>query len=242
MYDLTSFGLKEMIQSGKELRQAGTGANSLQQAAGHVADLLYECFSSGESGESCFTLVRCYKTHPLGDLPVAAQNIARSVLDDANPPPSMRCLVLLASRGDEPEWNSPETSVAHRVIPLPNARVVERAPMIARLIVEMGFEIEDVIHPEPEFLLDSERQPFHVFHVEEAAGSQYVPAQETFVVPYRVRSVVGFGGILPKGELFAVVLFSKVRISREKAALFRTLALNVKLAFLPFSKTRIFND
>jgi hypothetical protein len=241
MYDLKSFGLQEMIESGKELRRSASGASSMQQAANRVVDLFYDCFRMGETGESCCALVRCFKTHPLGGLPVAIQRVAGAILADPDPPPAMRCLVLLASRGDQPEWNSPELSAAHRVIPLPSARIVAQAPMIARLIVQMGLEIKDVVHPKPGFLLDSERQPFHVFHVEEAAGSEYVPAQEIFVIPYRVRSVVGFGGILPTGELFAVVLFSKVPVARETAALFRTLALSVKLAFLPFSGQRIFH-
>jgi hypothetical protein len=72
-------------------------------------------------------------------------------------------------------------------------------------------------------------------------ATEYIPAQE-FGVPYCVRSVVGFGGFLPPGELFAVVLFSRVPVSRDTAALFRALALRVRLAFLPFSITRIFND
>jgi hypothetical protein len=241
MYDLTSFGLPEMIESGKELRRTATGARSMRDAASRVVDLLYDCFRMGGTGGSCCALVRCFKTHPLGGLPVEIQGVAGAMLADADPPSSMRCLVLLATRGDKPEWNSPATSAAHRVIPLPSTRIVEQAPMIARLIVQMGLEIKDVVHPAPGFLLDSERQPFQVFHVEEAAGSEYVPAQETFVVPYRVRSVVGFGGILPTGELFAVVMFSKVPVSRETAALFRTLALSVKLAFLPFSGQRVFN-
>jgi len=242
MYDLKSFGLQEMIESGKELRKASDSVSSMQQAASRVVDMFYDCFRIGETGERCCALVRCFKTHPLGGLPGPVRRVASATLVKTDPPPSMRCLALLASRGDKPEWNSPESSAAHRVIPLPSARIVEQAPMIARLIVQMGLEIEDVVDPKPGFLLDSERQPFHVFHIEEAVGSEYIPAQKTFVVPYQVRSVVGFGGILPTGELFAVILFSKVHVSRETAALFRTLALSVKLAFLPFSGQRIFNE
>jgi light-regulated signal transduction histidine kinase (bacteriophytochrome) len=47
---------------------------------------------------------------------------------------------------------------------------------------------------------------------------------------------VGFGDLLPDGHLFAVVMFSKIPISRETAALFSHLSLSVKMALLPFVK------
>jgi hypothetical protein len=114
--------------------------------------------------------------------------------------------------------------------------------MIARMIVQMGIEVEEIVHPPPRFLLDSDRQPFHVFHVEDALGSEFVPDQETFVVPYGVRSVLGFGGLLPTGELFAFVLFARVPVSRDTAALFRTLALSTKLALLPYAGRQVFDN
>lgn len=69
-----------------------------------------------------------------------------------------------------------------------------------------------------------------------------MPAQEGFVLPYGVRSVLGFGGLLPGGDLFVVILFSRVPISREVADLFRPLALSAKLAVLPFTAGPIFTE
>lgn len=51
---------------------------------------------------------------------------------------------------------------------------------------------------------------------------------------------LGIGGLLSPGELFATVLFSRVPIARERADLYRTLALNVKVAVLPFAGSRVF--
>jgi hypothetical protein len=250
MYDLSSFGLKEMIESGKELRLAAQDATTMQEGAAHIVNLLYDRFESRSSaqtqdqptGQPSCALVRCFMTHPFATLPGPLKKIALTKLPTPEPLPSMRCLTLLASRGENPEWNSPATSLAHQVIPLPTAEIVEQAPMIARLIVQMGLTVKDLVHSQPGFLLDLDKQTFNVFHVEEALGSEFVPAQENFIIPYRVRSVVGFGGLLPSGELFAVVLFAKVSVSRETAALFRTLALSVKLALLPFAGRRVFNE
>jgi hypothetical protein len=60
------------------------------------------------------------------------------------------------------------------------------------------------------------------------------------VIPHGIRSVLGFGGVLPSGDLFAMILFSRVRIPREIAELFKTLSLNVKVALLPFVDRRVF--
>jgi len=89
-------------------------------------------------------------------------------------------------------------------------------------------------------MLDTEQSNFNVFHVPEAQGSPYVPAQKEFVIPYGVKSVVGFGGLLPTGDLFAVILFSRVHVPHESAQLFKTLALSTKLAMVSVAETRVF--
>ena len=75
-----------------------------------------------------------------------------------------------------------------------------------------------------------------VFHVEHAVGSPYIPAQQEFVIPFGIHSVLGFGGMLPSGNLFVVILFSKVHIPRETADMFKPLSLSVKLTVLPFEE------
>lgn len=76
------------------------------------------------------------------------------------------------------------------------------------------------------------------FHVEEAVGSQYIPDQE-FVSSRGIRSVLGFGGMVPTGHLFVVIVFSKARISLETALLFRAVALGVRMVLLPCLESKI---
>ena len=82
--------------------------------------------------------------------------------------------------------------------------------------------------------MDLAEKAYNVFYVPEAIGSQYVPVQEEFVIPFGIRSVLGFGGILPSGNLFAIIMFSRVRIEPDTAEMFKTLALSAKVAILPF--------
>lgn len=97
-----------------------------------------------------------------------------------------------------------------------------------------------MLRPDPAIIMDMEEKTYNVFHVPEAVGSPYIPAQNDFVIPYGVRSVVGFGGVLPTGDLYVVILFAKIPIPRATADRFKTLALNVKTAVAPFADKAVF--
>jgi signal transduction histidine kinase len=142
------------------------------------------------------------------------------------------CLTLAATAGEQAAWNDVRLSRDHRAIPLSTPKSVEQFPMIARLLDQLGVEVGGVIRPSPDFLISE--TDAGVFYVPEALGSPYIPAQDAFVIPFGIKSVVGFGGLLPDGRLFAVILFSKVAISRDVAELFGYLSLSTRMALLPY--------
>jgi hypothetical protein len=240
-YDLSRFSLGDMTRCGIELRRVGTDAASMEEVADRIVRYLYERLSdpSGQ-GKAC-ALARVFVTLPFGALEPEQQAFAQSVLGHAPESPGMKCLTLLATAGDEPAWNSRHTSAGHRALPLPSATAVARSPMIAQLIRQLGVEIATLLSSDGRLMVDKEQHSFNVFHVENAEGSPYIPAQAEFVRPHRIRSVLGFGGLLPTGELFATILFSRTHIPRDVADLFKTLALNVKVALLPFVDRRVFS-
>ncbi len=242
MHDLSNFRLPDTILASRELRDLGRNASTMEEAARNVVNFLYECFRTPQTGDPCWALVRCFITHRFTLLPADLRAIAASLMADKPITSDLCCLILLASRGDDPAWNSRHTSKDHQAIPLPTEEIVAQAPMIARLVHQMGMDVGQVIQPCRDLLVDLEQHTFNVFHVEDAVGSEYIPAQQTFVARYGVKSALGFGGVLPSGELFAVIMFAKVKINRETAELFKTLALSVKLALLPFAGDRIFEN
>ena len=180
------------------------------------------------------------ETHPHDGLSGELQQFASQMMGDVADSESIFCLTLLATAGDDPNWNILEKSERHRAIPLGSEQMVEQSPMISQLIKQFGIDVATVLKPNPDLLVDFEQTTFNVFHVPNARGSPFVPAQEQFVVSYGIQSVLGFGGMLPTGELFAVILFSKSDIPRETAELFRTLALSVKISMLPFVSRPLF--
>ncbi|MDD5673385.1 MAG: hypothetical protein PHC61_04425, partial [Chitinivibrionales bacterium] len=152
-----------------------------------------------------------------------------------------KCLTLLGTTGDNDAWKSRHDSKGHQTIPLPSEDVVNKIPMIRNLIKQLGLDIKTVIKPDPGIIQDLSENTFNIFLVPEAAGSSYILAQDTFVVPFNIKSVLGFGGLLPDGNIFAIIIFSKKTISEAVANQFKTLALAIKISLLPFLK-KVFTD
>ncbi len=242
-YSLDRFRLSVMTRCGAALRALGSGARAMDEVAEEIVRHLYERLVDDRTGERATALVRFYKTHPYGALDQETRRFARAISGGSPLSPNVKCLTLLASAGERPEWNSRTASVGHRAIPLSSDHLVRDSPMIAHLIRQFGIDVSSLVEPGPDLMMDAEQHNYNVFYVPEAAGSPLIPAQDDFVIPFGIRSVLGFGGLLPTGELFAVILFSKAHVSREAAVLFRTLSLSVKLAVLPFSAPeRTFRD
>lgn len=240
MYDLSRFSLSDMTRCGIELRSLGSGATSMEEVGQRSVRYLYEHLRQPDLSAPACALVRVFVTQPYGSLEDGQQDAARAILSEMQPTPTLKCLTLLASAGQEPPWNSRFESDGHKALPLPSEESVSRSPMIAQLIRQLGVDVGVLLGSDQRLVLDLDQHTFNVFHVPEAKGSSYIPAQREFVIPYSVSSVVGFGGLLPDGELFATILFSRVPVARAIADLFRPLALNLKLAMLPFVGRKVF--
>lgn len=240
-YDLTTFGLGDMLKCSLALRESASAAPTLEASAQRICRYLYDELRGTDGQRQC-ALVRCYKTHPYGSLQPELQLFARTALSDPAPRTSMKCLTLMATVGQAASWNARQLSRGHQAIPLPSPDIVGKAPMIAQLIKEFGMEITNVLEPSPEIVRELAGKRHGVFHVENAEGSPYIPAQEEFVRRYGIRSVLGFGGMLATGDLFAVILFAMVHVGAAAADRFKTIALDVKAAFSRFNEGSVFNQ
>jgi hypothetical protein len=241
-YDLGNFTLRHMSDCGEALRKTGAGARSMEEVAQRVVRHLYDGLRAGPNAGRACALVRFFKTHAYEDLNTGLRRFARRMLGGVPAPPGMKCLTLLATAGDQPAWNDRRASAGHQAIPLPSADLVVQSPMISQLVQQLGLELDTMLRPDPALLVDMEQKAYNVFHVPDARASCHVPAQQEFVIPFGIRSVLGFGGMLPSGNLFVVILFARTAIARETADLFRPLAPSVKLAVLPFDGHNVFED
>lgn len=238
-FDVTRFGLAEMLRAGIDVRKKIAAEKNFEDAAQRVCAYFQQELLAPNGMPAC-ALVRCYKTHPYGDLEPKLKEFVQASLPGGAPRTSMKCLTLMATVGEEHNWNSRHLSKGHKAIPLPSPDIVEQAPMIAQLIREFGLDLAEVVSPVKEVVRDLQGKTYGVFYIAEARGSRFIPAQDEFVLRYGIRSVLGFGGSLTGGDLFAIILFSKVAIPESSADRFRTLALDVKSGFYKFKNESIF--
>jgi len=234
--DVTKFTIREVTECGIKIRTLNKGATSMEEVAGKVVRYLYDTLYDGETGTRACSLVRFFKTHTFKKLDKELKDFAKGMLGGCDADPGIKCLTLLGTVGEKAEWNSRKTSKGHMAIPLPSEKAVEEIPMMRNLVKQLGIDVSQVVKPDPNLLLEMDQKTFNVFLVPEALGSSYIPAQEAFVIPYGIRSVVGFGGMLPKGDIFIVIMFMRAQITREAANLFKNLSLNLKLELLPFEQ------
>ncbi|MBW4443647.1 MAG: hypothetical protein KME10_20925 [Plectolyngbya sp. WJT66-NPBG17] len=240
MYDLANFTKDDMRHCAIKLRNLEERSHSMEETADRIVRYLHENLIDRQTGKSACALVRFFKTHPYGDLSPDLQEAAQAILKGRSIIRATKCLTLLATAGDEPYWNARQDSTGHQAIPLIDRDFVYRAPMILQLIQQFGLEVSAVIDTAPTLITKATHKSFNVFHVPEAIGSPHIPAQDQFVLPYKVQSVLGFGGMLPSGNLFAVILFSKVPISLATAGHFKWISAYVRIAVESFDRGNVF--
>ena len=239
MYHFGSFHLRDMTACGAAIRTLGSGVPNLEAAAERLVRYLYHSFVTAQTGESACVLVRVFKTSAYGSLTPDLQSLVDARLGGIPADPSLTCLTLLASTGLVSEWNDACRSRRFRVIPLSTPDNLAQLPMFSQLFYQLGVPFPRLTQTDASLLLDLQEHSFNVFHILQAEGSPYIPAQKDFVQRYGVRSVVGFGAPLPGGDLFTVVLFSKEVIPETTAQLFKPLALCAQMALAPLVKPAV---
>lgn len=241
MYRMRTLGFRDMMSCRTELRSMFAEEPATFAAAAEPVVQYFRSRFVDDEGRPACPLVRVFRTHLYERLGPDDRAFAKAILPNADSIDGLRCLVLMATAGDEPDWNSRERSRGHRAIPLASERVVEAAPMISQLIKQLGVEISTVLRPDPSILIETSHTSGNVFYVPNAKGSPHIVAQDDFVERYRIESVIGFGGMAASGELLATIVFSRVPISPEVADFFRVIGLNLRLALLPFVRKPLFD-
>lgn len=243
MWDLGALSERDMSDLVGGMRALEVPASSVEESARGLVSYLRRELVDPSSGTSAVALARCFVTTAWGDLPAGVRESAGA----GAPPPAddTPVLTLLATDGELPAWRDRHHSVAHQAVPLQRSGLESRAPMVAALLRGLGVELDDLAEAvrrarsgEVHGLATSS---FGVFHEPVAAGSAQVPDQE-FVRTHGIASVLGFGGMLPDGNVFALLLFTRVPVTALTARLFGTAALSAKLVLLSSGASRLFSD
>ena len=240
MYDLTEFNIRDLSECGFMVRQLGKEAQSMEAASKIIIKYLYDNLVNCQTQERSCVLIRLFKTHSYGKLTSELQKYVQHTLNRTEINHDLKCLTLLATAGEKPEWNYRDKSLGHQAIPLVDEEAISKAPMISQLIKQLGVEPGVLIQPDPDLFVYLEEEIYQIFYVPNALCSPYIPAKKSFVAPFNIKSVLGCGGLLPSGDTFVVLMFLKAELPKATLDLLRHLTLNIKMAILPFDNNSIF--
>lgn len=209
---------------GKALR----GMPSLEGAAQLFVDRLFGWRACDE-----LVLARLYATLPFGELPPEARASLAARSGAAVGDESL-VLTLLGSQGVDPLWRSRHTSRNHAFLPLLSASAIRKAPMLARMLAELGVDLHafDAGGGRHRLLLGGVNG---VFYVGDAAserdelGRLVIPDGD-FVAKHRVRCVWGLGGLYPNGLVAVCIVFTRRDMPRSHAERQASLITTFKLA------------
>src|SRR5688500_4694980 len=148
MCSLARFSLLEMTECSAVLRRWGEQSTSLGDVTARTVDYLYSILGDPLTGTRDCVLVRCFKTVSYCRLDAVTQQIACEKLAGIAPFPDLKCFTLMATAGDQPDWNRVELSRRYRVIPMVDADFVKQFPMFSQLLHQFGVSTAFDVTPE----------------------------------------------------------------------------------------------
>lgn len=200
-------------QYGRNLMEAHrSDFSSFEHAAQSIAHTLYTDFV-GEGDSPQFALVRIYRLTKHDELASELQGLVD--------PARQRWMTLMGTWGDEPAWCDRHRSQGHKALNLGS----DQSPMVSAAIHQLGMDVGVDLPPAPLDLPIPEASFMtRYFHIEHALGSPYIPAQDGFVKPYGIKSVIGLGSNFASDAAYLLLAFSKAHIDQTNAAKFSQLA------------------
>src|SRR6185437_10215087 len=246
------------------IARSGDQVGSMEGAARYAAAAMRGAFPTAE-GDPAVVLVRIFQTTRFERLTPQLRSYALARMAPGSSGEGTRCLALLATLGDRPTWCDRHASRDHQALPLAGTEVVRRVPLGLTVLDHLvGADAQRAAHPphssqpdadawrgdpgghgdfaQGEVTYHGEPRPTRVaVHlVSQVAGSPLVPAQ-WLVDSHGVTSALGLGGILPSGELFTVVVFSRVPIDTVTAHRFGAVAEALCATMAPFAHLPLFD-
>lgn len=208
---ITTLSRNDYVEIGRQLMQECSALHSHEEASQHICEQLYHRLQY--QGEPAMTLARIYRLTRIEDLP----NELRSLVD----PTELYAMTLTGTYGLLDNWRHRSLSQGHKAIPVNKIAMPAALPMFEQMLVrEMGVNLERLYATHN--VMESARATGGTFYIEDVPNSSVIPAQEAFVKPYEVKSLVGFGGLMADLErrttLYVLFLFSKVHFTPEMAA------------------------
>lgn len=227
---LTTLSLVDIARCIARVRELAAQASNIESFAQDLMQYCQETFRA-TTGDPEIVLSRCFVAQPFNEVAADVKVWLQQGLGRDSETSTGMCLSLMGSAGVVEGWNDPALSSRYRAILVDSERFASRFPMFAEIFRQVGITTDDRRFGAGTMNIEPAGTSCSVFSVPVALDSAYIPAQDEFVRPFGVRSVVGFGGWYGQGRYFLVILFTWVPVPQKSVELLRLLALAVRVGF-----------
>lgn len=202
---------------------------SFEDAAQITTESIFKTFRTVEDNPF-FALVRIFRFGPRGDVNEAL--LSQSDTD------ATYWLTLMGSYGLEDAWCHRTGSIGHQLIPADSPAT----PMLRAAFDQIGLTFGRPQSLNTITLQGSSGSTLsQYFHVEQALGSPYIPAQDEFVDPYSIQSVLGIGCPFRDQSAYVCIAFSTEAINAEQADMFNSLNPFVGTLLATYNESRLWH-
>ncbi|MBT6047768.1 MAG: PAS domain S-box protein, partial [Candidatus Scalindua sp.] len=235
--NINKLTLAKVCELSPFIKEKCKGTLTLEETAQELMKTLYQTFIS-DNGESAIVLTRFFKSCSYCDLPGDIQDDIKQKEGRTIIPPQDKYLTLLGTWGDLEEWRQREKSENYKAFSLNDSQVLYKFPMLSAVFSQIGFKIPTAREPDKSIIVDKQDVDYGLFYVEDTKDNKLVPKQAEFVVPFGVKSAIGFGGHYVSTDVYATIIFFRENVSLRIAKLFLSLDPAIKLLTLGHDITK----
>jgi hypothetical protein len=225
MPTISQLSTSDMVALERRVQLAVHAATSLEAAAQTYAEQVYATLADS------LVLVRVFATVRFADLPQPNREFAQALAATAgvaSVSDETLVLSLLGTMGVEPAWRDRRQSVGHVGIPLLSAEFIGAIPMIARMLKQLGVELDWISRDDTAIVGKTFGFQSGVFYVSDASravdahGRKIIAAQQ-FVADHGIETVFGVGGGYVGTPVFATIIgFCRDRIDEPRVERLRS--------------------
>jgi hypothetical protein len=226
----------DYIGLGRSLMRGCRALPSFEAASQYICRTIYDRIRT-INDVPLFALLRIYRLVRVDDLPAAL----RTLLD----PGEKFGIALMGTYGKLSEWQDRSKSQGHRVIPINKVMIPTKIPMFERLLInDMEVDLKH-LYSTGDVLASLGRPSGGTFLIEDAVTSPQIPVKDEFVIPHQIKSLVGFGGLVPdvqsRSTLYMLIGFTQIPVTPEIAKDVYSLQPYVAIGLDTTATNRIFS-
>jgi len=227
MYRLHEFTSSDAIRLGNDLRNAGLGALTMDEACDAMMAAIVDGFRSS-SARNEVSLARLHIIAPFAMLSSERQQNAIKFRPDVFFSEDTQCFAVLGSAGEEDVWKSWTPLTEKNATALQKVNDIHRLPLLNGFLKANGATAREFIDSPENFYRRSTESALNAFHVENVRSRSEFQSRRDFLLENQIFSALCLGEGLADQCIYCLTIWTKTTISERVARLFRTAPLSMK--------------